>query len=118
MADLRFTDRMSDSDALMWGIEKDPLLRSTIVAIAVLDQSPDRERLTERIDRATRMIPRLRQRPVQPTFGVAPPRWVFDANFDLNYHLRFISAPGKGTMRDLIDLAAPIGMQGFDRARP
>lgn len=118
MAGLEFTDRMSDMDALMWGIEKDPLLRSTIVAVAILDQAPDRARLTERIDRATRMIPRLRQRPVQPTMGVAPPKWVFDANFDLNYHLRFLSAPGKGTMRDLLDLAAPIGMQGFDRARP
>lgn len=118
MADLRFTDRMSDSDALMWGIEKDPLLRSTIVAIAVLDQAPDRARLTERIDRASRMISRLRQRPVQPTLAVAPPKWVFDANFDLNYHLRFVNAPGQGTMRDLLDMAAPIGMQGFDRARP
>lgn len=118
MADLRFTDRMSDTDALMWGIEKDPLLRSTIVAIAVLDRAPDRARLTERIDRASRMISRLRQVPVQPTLAVAPPKWVFDRNFDLNYHLRFINAPGKGTMRDLLDLAAPIGMQGFDRARP
>jgi WS/DGAT/MGAT family acyltransferase len=118
MADLRFTDRMSDSDALMWGIEKDPLLRSTIVAIAVLDRSPDRARLAQRIDRASRVIPRLRQRPVQPTLAVAPPKWVFDPNFDLNYHLRFVNAPGKGTMRDLLDMAAPIGMQGFDRARP
>jgi WS/DGAT/MGAT family acyltransferase len=118
MADLRFTDRMSDSDALMWGIEKDPLLRSTIVAIAVLDKAPDRARLTDRIDRASRVISRLRQRPVQPTLAVAPPKWVFDANFDLSYHLRFVNAPGQGTMRDLLDMAAPIGMQGFDRARP
>jgi WS/DGAT/MGAT family acyltransferase len=49
---------------------------------------------------------------------VAPPQWVPDANFDLNYHLRFIKAPGQGTMRDLLDLAAPLAMQGFDRARP
>ena len=118
MADLRFTDRMSDSDALMWGIEKDPLLRSTIVAIAILDRAPDRARLTDRIDRASRLIPRLRQRPVQPTLAVAPPKWVVDPNFDLNYHLRFVNAPGDGTMRDLLDMAAPIGMQGFDRARP
>src|SRR5205085_1602230 len=98
--------------------EKDPLLRSTIVAIAILDRSPDRARLTERVDRATRMIARLRQRPVQPTLAVAPPKWVVDPNFDLNYHLRFVNAPGRGTMRDLLDMAAPIGMQGFDRARP
>ncbi|MDP1794701.1 MAG: hypothetical protein Q8K63_11265 [Acidimicrobiales bacterium] len=51
MAGLEFTDRMSDSDALMWGIEKDPLLRSTIVALAILDRAPDRGRLVERIER-------------------------------------------------------------------
>ncbi len=118
MAELEFTDRMSDSDALMWNIEKDPLLRSTIVAVTILDQSPDRVQLTERIDRSSRMIPRLRQHAVQSAFAVAPPKWVFDPNFDLNYHLRFLSAPGNATVRDVLDMASPIGMQGFDRARP
>lgn len=28
---------MSDSDALVWTIEKDPLLRSTITAVSLLD---------------------------------------------------------------------------------
>jgi WS/DGAT/MGAT family acyltransferase len=118
MAELEFDDRMSDSDALMWGIEKDPLLRSTIVAVAILDQAPDRERLMERIHRSTLLIPRLRQHAVQSTLSAAPPKWVFDPNFDLNYHLRFLKAPGNGTMRELLDTVAPIGMQGFDRARP
>lgn len=117
MGEMRFENRMSDTDALMWSIEKDPLLRSTIVAVSILDQAPDRDRLAERIDRSSRMIARLRQRVVSPPFSVAPPRWVIDPNFDINYHLRFLSAPGAGTMRDLLDLAAPIGMQGFDRAR-
>ena len=31
--DDRFEVHMSDADALMWNIEKDPLLRSTIVKI-------------------------------------------------------------------------------------
>jgi diacylglycerol O-acyltransferase / wax synthase len=118
MADLEFDDRMSDSDALMWSIEKDPLLRSTIVAVAVLDQAPDHARLMERIHRSTLLIPRLRQHAVQSSLSAAPPKWVFDPNFDLNYHLRFLNAPGEATMRDLLDMVAPIGMQGFDRARP
>jgi hypothetical protein len=29
-AEVRFEHRMSDADALMWAIEKDPMLRSTI----------------------------------------------------------------------------------------
>jgi WS/DGAT/MGAT family acyltransferase len=115
---MRFENRMSDADALMWTIEKDPLLRSTITSVAVLDQSPDRDRLIESLDRATRLVPRLRQRVVSNSMSIAPPRWEFDPNFDLNYHLRWMRAPGDGTLRDLLDVAQPIAMQGFDRARP
>ena len=50
---------MSDADALLWNIEKDPLLRSTITAIALFDRPPDRDRLVERVDEASRVIPRL-----------------------------------------------------------
>jgi len=115
---MRFENRMSDADALMWTIEKDPLLRSTITSVAVLDQSPDRERLIESVDRATRLVPRLRQRVVSNAMSIAPPRWEFDPNFDIDYHLRWMKAPGEGTLRDLLDVAQPIAMQGFDRARP
>ena len=41
MGELRYESRMSDSDALMWTIEKDAMLRSTITAVAVLDRAPD-----------------------------------------------------------------------------
>jgi len=115
---MRFENRMSDADALMWTIEKDPLLRSTITSVAVLDQSPDRERLIESVDRATRLVPRLRQRVVSNAMSIAPPRWEFDPNFDIDYHLRWMKAPGEGALRDLLDVAQPIAMQGFDRARP
>src|SRR5947207_10222197 len=119
MADeIRFDRRMSDADALMWAIEKDPLLRSTITAIAVLDRAPDRERFTERMERASRLIPRLRQRVVASPLVPSPPRWVVDPNFDLHYHLRWVKAPEPGTLRTLLDMASPIAMQGFDRARP
>ncbi|MEY2454745.1 MAG: diacylglycerol O-acyltransferase / wax synthase, partial [Acidimicrobiaceae bacterium] len=119
MADqMRFENRMSDSDALMWTVEKDPLLRSTITSVAVLDQSPDRARLVESVDRATRLVPRLRQRVVSNPLSIAPPRWEFDPNFDIAYHLRWMKVPGEGSLRDLLDVAQPIAMQGFDRARP
>jgi WS/DGAT/MGAT family acyltransferase len=119
MADeLRFEHRMSDADALMWTIEKDPQLRSTITAVAVLDRSPDRERLVESVERATRFVPRLRQRVVSNPLSIAPPRWEVDPNFDLGYHVRWARAAGDGSLRDLLDMAQPIAMQGFDRARP
>ena len=118
MTESRFEHRMSDSDALMWTIEKDPLLRSTIMAVALLDQAPDHARLRDKIERGLRMIPRLRQRAAAPPFRVAPPQWVVDPHFDLDYHLRHVRCPGEGSLRDLLDLAAPLAMQGFDRARP
>ena len=118
MSDVRFENRMSDMDALMWAIEKDPLLRSTITAVAVLDRAPDRERLMDKIERGTRMIPRLRQKAVSPPFSVAPPAWVDDPNFDLAYHVRFVRAAGDGSIRSLLEIAEPVAMQGFDRARP
>jgi WS/DGAT/MGAT family acyltransferase len=114
----RFEHRMSDSDALMWTIEKDPLLRSTIMAVALLDQAPDHARVRDKIERGLRMIPRLRQRAAAPPLRVAPPQWVMDPNFDLDYHLRYVRCPGEGSLRDLLDYAAPLAMQGFDRARP
>ena len=116
--EMSFEGRMSDADALMWGIEKDPLLRSTITAIAVLDRAPDHDRFTEKMERASRLIPRLRQRVVGSPLVPAPPRWVVDPDFDLRYHLRWIRSPEPGTLRTLLDLAEPIAMQGFDRARP
>ncbi len=116
--DFEFEPRMSDADALMWNIEKDPLLRSTIVTVFVLDRSPDRERFTENMERVTRVVPRLRQRVLGHPMSIAPPRWEIDPNFDLSYHLRWMKAIGQGTIREVLDIARPIAMQGFDRARP
>ena len=117
MTEMQFESRMSDSDALMWNIEKDPLLRSTITVVTVLDAVPDRQRLTERIERGSRLIPRMRQRVVSNPLSIAPPRWEIDPNFDLHYHVRWLSAGG-GDLRTVLDIAEPMAMQGFDRARP
>ena len=55
---------MRDSDAFSWYMERDPILRSTVVVVAWLDQSPDWEVLRTKVDRATRLIPLFRQRVV------------------------------------------------------
>jgi len=116
--DLHYESRMSDSDSLMWTIEKDPLLRSTITAVSLLDGAVDAQRFAAKVDRASRVIPRLRQRVVGNPYSLAPPRWEIDPNFDLGYHLRTLNAGGDGDERHVLDLAQWVGMQGFDRARP
>jgi len=118
MSDLRFEHRMSDSDALMWTIEKDPMLRSTITSVLVLDAAPDHDRLRTLMERGTRLVPRMRQRVRSNPLSAAPPRWEVDPNFDLHFHLRFVRAGGDRSLRSVLDLAEPIAMQGFDRARP
>lgn len=111
-------ERMSDYDRIMWVIEKNPQLRSTITAITMLDGAPARQRVVERVDRATRKVVRLRQRVVWNPYSIAPPRWEIDPNFDLDYHLRFTGLGGSGSLADVLTLTEPIAMQDFDRARP
>src|SRR3979409_993896 len=87
---LRGDRRMSDVEALMWNLEKDPALASTFANVTILDQPPDAARLHETMERAVRVVPRLQQR-VVPAFGrLAPPLWQDDEDFDLDYHIRHI----------------------------
>ncbi|MCB1270310.1 MAG: hypothetical protein KDB31_02735, partial [Microthrixaceae bacterium] len=113
-----YHDRMNDSDALMWNIEKDPMLRSTITTIVSISGHIDRDELHTHVERLSRAVPRLRERVRGNPYSLAPPRWEVDPNFDLDYHLRFVRAPGEGSESDVLRLAEPIAMQGFDRARP
>jgi WS/DGAT/MGAT family acyltransferase len=109
------------SDAVLWDIEKDPVLRSTITAVALLDTSPDWDRFVGRLHHATTAVPRLRQRVVVPPLRVGPPQWVDDDRFDLGYHLRRVRAPATApddALRAALDVAQPLAMAPFDRARP
>ena len=111
-------DAIGPADAVLWDIEDDPVLRSTIVAVALLDRPPDWDRLQDRLERVSCRIPRLRERVVDPPFGLGPPRWVVDDDFDLAYHLRRVRCPAPGDLRAVLDLAQPVAMAGFDRSRP
>jgi WS/DGAT/MGAT family acyltransferase len=111
-------DRMSDFEALMWNLEKDPRLSSNIANLSMLDRSPNMARLTARIERASILFPRLRQK-VTPTLGrLAPPRWQLDPDFDLSYHLRRVSLAGRGTRAELHELVTALFTTPFDRTRP
>ena len=116
--DERFDSHMNQSDTTMWRIEADPSLRTTIVGITILSRAPKWARLRARIEDLTWEIPRLRQRVVQPAFGIGAPRWVDDPRFDLDYHLRRQVAPAPGDLQTLLDIAGPIDMTAFDRERP
>ena len=110
---------MSDFEALMWNLDKDPRLSSTMGNLTILERPLDFERLRRRMARRrARSVPRLRQR-VVPGFGrLAPPSWETDADFDLDHHLRWISLGGDATRRQLHEVTIQLLLDPFDRSRP
>jgi WS/DGAT/MGAT family acyltransferase len=118
MSEPELSRHMSDVEALMWNLEKDPHLSSTFANVTLLDRAPDMARLRARMLAAAEVFPRLRQR-VAPVLGrLAPPDWVDDADFDVDYHLRQVALPAPGTEAQLHELAATLGAAPFDRSRP
>lgn len=109
---------MSETEAILWTVEKDPSLRSDFLNITLLDRPPHHDRLRAKVAGAIDELPRLRQRVVTPPLRLAPPEWVDDPQFDLDYHVRRMAVPEPGTLRQLLDLAATLSAQPFDRARP
>jgi WS/DGAT/MGAT family acyltransferase len=110
--------RMTDAEALMWSVEQDPRLRSTMGAIVILDGPPDLGRLRNTIVRALPNVPALRER-VQPSgVPLVPPERVLDRHLDLDHHLRVIRLPGNPSMARLEEAACRIVNDPFDRDRP
>lgn len=110
--------RMSDTESLMWRLEKDPHLASTFGNITILDRPPNMDLLYARMERASLLFQRLRRR-VQPAPGnLGNPTWIDDPAFDIRYHVRHISLAEPGDMRQLLDLVTLLVADPFDRSRP
>jgi WS/DGAT/MGAT family acyltransferase len=114
----RFSDRMSDHEALMWNIEKDPWLNPSGAAITILQGTIDQEHFRRTLRRAVAKMPRLYERVVPGLGRLAPPAWVPDPEFDIDYHMRRLRLPKPGTERQLFDLAAQLYQEPLDRTRP
>ncbi|MFE3025366.1 wax ester/triacylglycerol synthase domain-containing protein [Nocardia tengchongensis] len=80
-------------------MEQDPSLRSTIVTVLILDTEPDWDRLLRMLDRGTRAVPRFRHRLVAVPWGLTPPRWLPDPDFDLCWHVRHLALPAPADLR-------------------
>ncbi|MBK5289637.1 MAG: wax ester/triacylglycerol synthase family O-acyltransferase [Acidimicrobiia bacterium] len=109
---------MSDTDAFTMQLERDPLLRSTVVAVVLLDHSPDWRILQDRVDRATRLSPTFREKLVRVPLQLAPPRWAIDTDFDLSWHLRRARVQAGGGVAAVLAFARKAGMSAFDAERP
>lgn len=96
----------------------DPTMRSTVIALTILDSSPDWERLRTRLERLTLFVPALRMRPLYGALGLSAPRLAVDPDFDLDVHVRrYRLAEGAG-WTDLLHDARRMSLTDFDHNRP
>lgn len=109
---------MSDFEALMWRLEVDPRLRSTVVAVDVLDRTPDWGRFLAAHEWATRILPRARMRVVDTPLQVGNPVWAVEANFDLSFHVRRLRLPPPATFGQALQVCQTVASEPFDQARP
>lgn len=105
-------------DYLLHRGEANPRTRSGIMALEVLDTTPDWDRFRTRFEHASRRVLRLRQKVVVPTLPTAAPRWVVDPDFNLDFHVRRMRVAEPGTLRQVFDLAEVLLQSPLDIARP
>ncbi len=110
--------RMSEHEALMWNIEKDPWLNPSGGSLVILDQELDVDRFRQTLRAGIARTPRLYQRVVPGFARLSTPAWVPDAEFDIDFHLRELMLPSPGSERQLFDLAAQLYSEPLDRTRP
>src|ERR1700741_5036748 len=110
-------DELSPLDYLLHRGESHPATRSAFLNLEILDRPADWGRLREALDRASRVVIRMRQKVVVPALPTTPPRWVVEPDFDLDYHLRRVALPAPGTLRQLLDLAELTLQSPLDTSR-
>jgi diacylglycerol O-acyltransferase len=110
-------DELSPLDYLMHRGEAHPATRSAFLNLEILDRPADWGRLRMAMDRASRVVIRMRQKVVVPPVPATPPRWVVDPDFDLDYHLRRVALPAPGTLRQLLDMAEVTLQSPLDTSR-
>jgi diacylglycerol O-acyltransferase len=112
------SDELGPVDYLLHRGEANPRTRSGIMALELLDTTPDWNRFRTRFENASRKVLRLRQKVVVPTLPTAAPRWVVDPDFNLDFHVRRVRVSEPGTLREVFDLAELILQSPMDISRP
>jgi diacylglycerol O-acyltransferase len=112
------SDELGPVDYLLHRGEANPRTRSGIMALELLDTTPNWNRFRTRFENASRRVLRLRQKVVVPTLPTAAPRWVVDPDFNLDFHVRRVRVSEPGTLREVFDLAELILQSPMDISRP
>lgn len=117
--DWGISPQMNPLETAMWRAEAaDPRLRSNVTLLEILDPAPDWDRLRAAHEWASRMVPRMRQRVVEPALGIGTPRWATVTELDLDRHVRRVQLESPGSMRQLLDVVGDFAAAPLDRGRP
>ncbi len=111
-------EHLDEIETTLWRSERHPEQSSTIATLLILDRSPNWKRLVAAHEWAADLVPRVRQRIVEPALPTGPPAWSRDPHFRLSYHLRRQQLGTRNTMTDLFELVQTLLLSPFDRRRP
>ena len=114
--------RLSGLDASFLYFET-PSMHMHIAMTAIFDPStmPDGyqlDRIKEGIASRLHLVPPFRRRVIEVPFRLHHPLWVEDPDFDIDYHIRRVTAPSPGGHHELAEVAAQINSTPLDRSRP
>jgi WS/DGAT/MGAT family acyltransferase len=111
-------DALNALDTLSWRCRTDPMLRSPVLVVSLLDRTPDWSQVVTWHRRAARAVPRLCQRPVPASSFDHRYRWESDPQFDAERHLRRLAVPGDGGRAELLTLVRDIAVMPFEERHP
>ena len=109
---------MSAAETMMWHVEADPWLAPSGGSITLFDRPLDFDRFRRSMARAVTKVPRLRHKVIEPTTPLGTPHWEVDTEFDFDWHVRQVGAPGDGSLRTLLDWLTYWLQDPYDRTRP
>lgn len=114
-------DRLGPRDVSLLELES-PTLHLHVGGLLVLDPPPhgefDHGRFQELVRSRLHLVPRYRQKPIDPPGPIGGPIWVDDPEFDLSYHIRHAALPHPGSIKQLTEYAARILSRQLDRSKP
>lgn len=99
-------DALSPIETVMWRVGNDPSLRMTVGNLMLLDRAPDRAELIDRLALVSEQAPRLQQRPGEPAYVRRRLLWTADPDFDPARHVRTLTVPPPGDLRQVLDVVA------------